>query len=278
MREVLGGNRHEDVLRESGEMVGVSFAEDFIGFLMANNKLPKNEAILLTLWAKIESNANWGQFAVKNDTSNNLIVTVRDSFLTRTLKTDEHRNCAFMKGYLLGFMWEAVKEYYYWFSQMVTKPAAPMLEPVNVIENATGNVCLFTIERKEKDSENALDMIEKAKEAYRNGNYTQSAAYLRSCIEFGFKEKAGLAVKNPISLSVVIKAFKRSDIPLRYTVADSTYAKTSEVVHGSRSLEKGECKEMIEKANHFIRVLDCLQIPNRKKKAIETELNLADKE
>jgi len=277
MRKIVGTNKHEDMLRGSGQMIGGSFAEDFIKFLQDNRKLPQSEKVLLELWTKIESNANWGEFILKYDTPNKIVVTLKNSFLTRALNTEKHRNCAFMEGYVLGFLWEVIKEYYYWFSQTITKPAALMLEPIDVVEDSGGgggDMCTFTIERREKKSENALEMIEKAKEAYRNDNYTQSAAYLRSCVEWGFKEKIDIAIKNPVSLTAIIKAFKKTGVKLRYTIIDDIFAKTSEIIHGSRHLGKEECEKMIKKVNNSIKALDFLKISNHKKKAIEKELSV----
>lgn len=275
IRKVLGDKRYRTIQKENGKLIGTSFAEDFINFLHDNGRLPKNENVLIKIWARIESNANWGQFTALHDENNNIIITVKNSFLTRGLLSQKHSNCDFMKGYLFGLLWEVIKEYYIWFSREITKPAAPMLEPFEIIEEEKEDICSFTINRRENILKKAFESIENARFSYKEGNLAQSISYLRSCIEFCFKEKIGIPIDSRLSYAKLSKAFKKNNVKFKSQDIDKIFAKTSRIIHSIRSPKRIETIDMIRKVNKLIMDISLVNISKRNIELIKKELELA---
>lgn len=261
----------EEILRTAGESVGISFARDFIVFLRDNKKLPENEEVLIHFWNKIDTNGGWGKFVTEFE-KDKIIVKVKDSMLIRKLKENKHQFCSFMEGYIQGFIWEISKAYYRWFSMAVVRPAKPFLEPIKINEIQSEDSCTFTLELGEEKLVNAFDALETAKMLYLNQEFDKIAGYLRSSLEFAFKEKIGLDKTSQTSLVKILKAFKNNNIQLKYKTVDGIFAITSQALHGTRSLTQIESREMIDDVNLLLKSLELLELDNEKITTIKNEI------
>ena len=186
MRETLGEKVYKDVMRQAGENIGASFAKDLINFLITAGRFPQDEKTLIRLWNELDTTANWGKFSTKYE-DGQIVVAIKENFLTRGKTQNQHQYCSFMEGYIQGFLWYALKDYYQWFKQNVTQPATRPLQPTKIIEKQADGVCTFIVELEEEKLPDAFDLFGDAKAAYSAGDFSKSANHLRSAIEIAFK-------------------------------------------------------------------------------------------
>ncbi|HLC53948.1 MAG TPA: hypothetical protein VJK03_05385 [Candidatus Nanoarchaeia archaeon] len=271
MRETLGEKVYKDVMRQAGENIGASFAKDLINFLITAGRFPQDEKTLIRLWNELDTTANWGKFSTKYE-DGQIVVAIKENFLTRGKTQNQHQYCSFMEGYIQGFLWYALKDYYQWFKQNVTQPATRPLQPTKIIEKQADGVCTFIVELEEEKLPDAFDLFGDAKAAYSAGDFSKSANHLRSAIEIAFKLKLGIEKENPTSIIKILKALKKNNVQLDYNKIDDIYAKTSQAIHGIKKLAKDECTAMLEEADSLLKTLELMPLDDERKGIIIEEM------
>lgn len=259
-REEVKGKRYEEVLRKAGEIAGESFACDLINFLIKHNKLAKNERVLMNLWQEFDNIAGWGKFNIDYKGNDKIVVDVEDNFLTRELDEDKHRHCAFMMGYVEGFLWTALKEHYRLFERMVVVPSNPPRTVFKIASDCGRDSCRFIAELRPEQLQGAFESFYDSKNKLREGKLDEAARLLRTSVELAFKEKIGLDKNDSTSVLQIADSFKEKNIPLKYRVISDIYASTSRVVHGSKRSSKEKIAEFQSKWNDILKDLELLDL------------------
>ena len=266
-------NKYDEIINSAGEIVGLSFGDELIKFLRNNGQLPQNEQVLLNVWAKIDSNANWGEFNIDFDqTEKKVAVDLKKSIFTKGLKTNRHRHCKFTCGYLHGVLWSLLKSYYRWFKREV-RPLEPMFEPISVIENRQRDdrdFCYFEIELKEEELNDAFDKLYEAKVASDEKNLMESAAKLRGALESAYKQILGFPIEDRTSLSILNKACKIEEVKLPHERIKDVYNSLSSIIHrGEPDLEK--FKSYIFATENALKCLEKLEIDDNTRVCIRNK-------
>lgn len=270
----LGKEDSRKVTKQIGESAGLAFGDNFIGFLRHENALPKDMEILLKMWAHYDSSANWGNFSFEI-LEQQVMVTVQESFLVRDRVKDTHRFCHFLEGYIFGFMWLTLKEQYRWFTEEVTRPASPSLEPRKIVEKPDKQTCVFMIELAEEVLVKAFDQYIEAKEAFRSRDYDKSAWKLRNALEVAFKTKVDLDVKSRASFYALIKAYKRvniSHLKINFSEVEKIYHRTTGVVHASAQLKCRDLPSLLFTVGQILKTLELGEIGKQKQGTIQKEI------
>ncbi|MDI6810270.1 MAG: hypothetical protein QMD80_01070 [archaeon] len=270
--EALGEKRYKETLKLAGETIGISFAKDYLSFLRVNKKLPANEEVLINFWTELDTRSNWGDFSTKYE-GDKIIIEIQNNFLTRNLDENKHRHCAFIEGYIQGFLWEALKEYYRWFTKAITRPALPPLEPISVSENKSGDICIFVVRRAEEELVDAFDKFYEAKDAYLLRRYNESVVSIRAALESALKQKTGLDIHDrKTSFELILKAYKQMEIfPPNLSVrkVKDIWGTSSAVIHSSKALSRKECENLIEVEAGILKTLELIKIDEATKMELQ---------
>lgn len=272
IRKLMPGE-HKRVFKEAGEEIGASFANDLHSFLASNNKIPKDVETLLAIWNKYDSIAGWGNFK-STVNKNKITIEIEDSFLASGLN-GEHPYCAFMEGYISGFLWEALKGHYRLLEKAVFKPESPPFEPVAILETKEKNKCIFEVRLQEEELEEAFDFLEAAKEAFRQSSFGEAGSAVRTSVEIALKEKIGLEKEDKASALKILDALKAKNVQLPYKAIGDIYGSTSAIIHGSKKMAKSECEELIKNWGKIIKGLELMRLPEKDeiKKAVKASAN-----
>jgi predicted hydrocarbon binding protein len=265
-------DQYSPVMKRAGESVGTSFADNFMDFLEAAEKLPQNEEVLILMWTKIDSNAGWGEYDAKfNHAQKKIFLKLSNSLFTRILTKNKHRHCSFMEGYILGVLWGVLKRYHRWFSDEIRPLEKPALEPVKVVEirpDDLVNVCEFEIELKEEELQESFDKFYKAKESFKEKDFTSCAVHLRAALEHGFKQKIDMRKEDPTSLTTLIKAYKAMEVKLPYGQVKDVWDALSRASHGTLQPSSEELKELIENVDIALRALEVATLSDAEKEQL----------
>lgn len=275
LRIQLGKENFNKVIKEAGFEAGAAFGNSLTRFLMNQNTLPRNIETLVRIWAPFDRAANWGHFEVSKVSLQKLVVALLDNFLERESIGEKHRFCPFIEGYVEGFLWEAFKNYYCWYSEALSMPEAAPVEPVAVQETPRENVCIFEVDFKREELEIAFQQYYRAKQANWRGETGEVAIALRGALEMGFKVKVGLEKESPASFYALIKGYKANSVPELTTVlsvAQEVYELTSRAVHATKWLEPPELEPIIFKVSRVLRQLELTSIGKERAQAIVSSL------
>lgn len=273
----LGRKEFREAMLEGGELVGMSFADNLIGFLMDIGKLPDDVELLMNIWTAFDTNAGWGTFTTSVD-KNRIKVTIEDSFVTRGLEKDVHRNCSFLEGYIRGLLWGMLKQYYRWYKHEVKLAQLQLLEPKNVSHSGQPSeaMCTFEVELIEEELKEAFDLYYEATMAIRNNELPKAAQYLRSCLEYALKQKMGIE-EEKVSLVVILNALKKSPEILKgriLTLADNIYGRTSDIIHAPDKFSptKQRYLSWLGDASIILKILEQQQLSETQKEAVRKNI------
>ena len=272
--EDVGRNRYRKLISEAGEDIGRSFAHDTIDFLMDINRLPADEKVLIEFWNKLDTYANWGYSKTEFE-GTKIIVEIENNFVAKGLTEDKHRHCTFTEGYIKGFLWEALKEHYRWFSREITRPATSLWEPVAVSEKKGKDSCIFVVERKEEELSDAFNNFYDAKVAFRLGNYQQAVISIRRALESALKQKIGLGIYDKTASEPIMTAYSKSGIlpsNLSFQKIKDIWGSTSAVVHKRKLPSKEKCEKMIKEESKILRIFELMEIDENSKTKVLNEL------
>lgn len=270
VKETLEGSRYKEILRSAGERTGISFAEDLVRFLKKNGKLPANDEALICFWIELDNRANWGKLQAKFE-GENIVINVQDNFLTRGLDKDRHRHCAFMEGYIQGFLWTSLKDYNRWFTRAITRPAMPPLQPVSVVENPSGDQCTFVVKRTEEVLRESFDRFYDAKEAFNLGQYKESAVAIRTALESALRGKIGLDMNDRIPCDSIIGAYRQNknlSTITSYNKVKDIWGSTSAMIHGRIPADRRRCEKMLTEEAEILKSLELSKIGEKEKKEV----------
>lgn len=267
----LKGGQYKQFMRSVGKSVGKSLGSDMIEFFAANNKLPKDYEVLISLWNEWDLIAGWGRrtYFIKGD---EIVITVDDSFLTRAREDDKHKHCAFLEGYIQGYLREVIREQYRWFKRAITKPSIPPLKVVEIFEKPSGDKCQFMVKLKEEELREAFDLLSEARESLKNGEFDKCASSIRTSMEIALKEKLCINKNEKTPILKILTSLKSRNVNIRYRTIEDVYAAASNSIHGSRKASKSECIEMLEKWDNTLEEIESISMLEKEKHDIVNEL------
>jgi len=254
--------------RWKGFETGEKFAKKYIDFLRSEVGVPQSLFYLLKGWTIFDTGANWGTFEIRNYEENNqLIVTVENSFLTRTHLTNKHRHCEFMTGYIEGVLWTCMNFYPRWFSQIVPQNIIPRVKPVTIEEKPEGDICRFIITLKKEELTKEFDQLYEIGQLVESDDLRRIPLEIRTVIETALKKKLGIPDKERIYVPQLIIPFKDAkESPRRFKSLikkiPDIYAWASRDAHISLQYSKEEILDAIKIVANFLRELELMEINN----------------
>ena len=273
----VSASQHEGILRETGEEIGLSFADRFMEFLMTENAIPRTMEALLNIWAAYDSSANWGKFVVASVDEDGLEIRleVEKNFLRRGLGPEDHRHCAFLAEYLAAFIWEAYKEHYRWFKRAIAEPRR-LLEPSSVQEKPREDRCVFVVALRDEELSEAFDKLSDAKIACRLGDLGTACGRLRTALEFAAKSKLHVDGRQPISFTSIIKALRQQNVRLEgvdYSELLDIFQSSSRVIHGDVAPDSRACAVLLLRATKILRRMELAPIGEAKRETVREALD-----
>ncbi len=265
------GQTPPQILAKAGEKVGSSFADDLFALLIKVKKLPRDSTVLIKLANEFDTIAGWGKFSceLKKD---QVKITIEDCFITQSKDQPKVKYADFIRGYIKGFLWSALKEHHRLFSRSVV--ALPN-KPVTVYKDEIGcdsHSCTFKAKIREEELIEAYDDFYNCKFTLREGNIKEAMVFLRSSIEKAFKKKIGIDVDAQTSVLKIVKVFKESIKQIHYRIITDMYGSSSAELHGSRASSASEVQNLLERWGEELKKLELLYIKDEEKDKMKESL------
>lgn len=278
LRDKISAERIQELLPVLGEDVGIWLGNLFMDSLYRQEQVPSTESIVLELLCQYHTRNRWGDFTYQRN-QDNLEIIVENSLFLQYHGSKDHRYCSFLGGYLLGWLWVALRDWHRWFRNIIlATPIESSLKPTKVTENQRDLRCKFSAPLSAEDLVEAFDNLFAGKERFRAGSYLEALIHIRTSLEAGFKVKAGIPTSSRVAFFALLDAYKKAVIPndpLDYKSAGKIYEAASTAIHVLSKPESArEIAEKIINTERLLKKLEWMTIGRKYRQRICVEVGV----
>lgn len=255
--------RFQRILFLSGLTVGRSFFDDFWAFLLAKCCIPRDYAVILSLWETYDSSAGFGSFKLLSARveAPEIELSIQRSFLTRDLlgaETKTHPFCSFMSGYVQGVISSCLLILPRWLRQNRLLPPQP-LKISSIRHDALDSDCRVTLALERERLEDACDKLYAAKQAFQDGRYMAAVLHARGAMESAVKLCIDLDPKDNTSFYKIVRELSRF-VKERYSAAFAhareCYGVASNLIHRGGDPDRAVSDDIISSAAELLDILE----------------------
>ncbi len=268
--------QNREIFFRAGENSGILFGNQAMEVWIKVNKIPMNDEMVVRLLCSYHTAAKWGVFTCQKFSPQHVEIKVESSFLVDESVRNKHQYCCFLEGYLLGFLWIAIRDRHRWFKVAYSAiPQNALLKPQRISEKVDGDACLFSLEFMPEELSPAFDILFLAKEKFREEAYLESLTHTRTALEAGFKTKVGIPISTRVSFFSLLNGYRRAVIPhdiLDYQRIGRLYERAGVIIHDvGLVVQSNKAWQGLLEADQILKTLDSFIIGKRYKQRICVE-------
>jgi hypothetical protein len=267
-----------ETARKIGEAAGTSFADAVWEWFRKVGLVPGTLDALLDFWLRVDSSADWGVFEPASKTKDGYVIRLKDNFLTRGDESLNHGYCHFLAGYIDGFLWLGLKEYFRSLRPDSMASVGAPEEPAQVRPLCKGTTCTFMVDIRSEELTEAFDRYIEARERLRANakDIDGPVISLRRSLDYGLICKFGLRRDSPwrTNLRACKEHIGFKEFAQLWKDADSAYEDLSGHVHDpeNRALTLQEVKELAHHVGEILKQLELANIGKSRKEAVRASV------